>query len=188
MTFTNSDLAARRNKIAYRFYFLAVIGSFAVAFLTPKDILSYPWADFLVKLAAMLIPNVANERFVGELAGVAQFHSTLRWMLTPLAFVVLWKIHSMVSQEEARQRKKELYSKCGKWMLLFAVIAIPVFVIPFWFYPFDSDLTRSQRFRYGSRFGLGFTGAIVFIGIPFLMLGWYVIAKDFRRWFLDKRI
>lgn len=185
MAITNSGMTSRRNKIASRFYLLAVMGSFAVAFLTPGNILSYPWADFLVKLAAMLIPNVANERFVGELAGVAQFHSMLRWALTPLAFLIWWKLSLLWSEEELGRREQDLYSK-SRWLLIFVVIAIPTFVIAFWFSPFDSSLSRGERFHYGSRFGLGFLGAIIFLSLPVVILGWLKIVKDFRKWLLRR--
>lgn len=180
---------SQTEKAIYRKYYYLLAGlvliSFGIAFVTPHDILHNFWASLLVNAVSVVVPNVANEASVGVLSQVAQFHSAIRWVLTPLTILFLWRLRCSLPSD-VRERRKYL-SEFGKGSLIFALLLAPAFVAIFALSPFDADLSRVERFQYGSRIGLGFMGAIPFVGIPFLMIGWYQILKDIRLWLFFRK-
>lgn len=180
------DMARDRIKLTRRFFLFTVFGSFAIAFLTPADILSYHVAEIFVNVMAAIVPNVHNERLVGELSQVAQFHSSVRWALTPWALLAWRRLRVLWPAEVRAERERVLYSH-KRWYLIFVVVVGPMIFIGLSFSPFDAELTRGERFQYGSRFGLGFVGAILFVGIPLAMSGWYLIVKDYRKWLFARK-
>lgn len=169
---------------------LIVVGTCAVLFAmsavvaawTPEDILTRPWARAYVDFIARLIPAVERVPKFSPLPGVAQLYFAVMWLTVPVVFGIC--IYAGVKAPEHR-RNEALRKIRGKLGWIGLVVFIPIIL----YYGFHLQFLgnppgpRQLRFQMSSRFGLGFIGAFEFCGMPMLAAFWFMLIRNWRRFF-----
>lgn len=163
----------RKDHIARNTLLLYFVAGLTVAFVTPENILEYPWARWFVNFMSF-IPYVEKAGQASPIPQIAQFFAAVMCILSWVIILPMWRSAYSLPQEIANSRIR--VRQIFKW--LGAVILFIVPVVWVIFYPnFDSRLGQIQI---SSRIGMGAYGTFVLGAVPFFLMVVVMLIKNWR--------
>lgn len=172
--FKPGDIAElrRKNRLARNTMLFYFVAGLVVAFVTPENMLQYPWARGFVDFMSF-IPYVAKVGLASFAHPIAPFFAAvmcvLSWVILPRMWGSAYPFPQEITQNSVRVRQ---ILKYGGAVLFLVMLVMWAIISP----SFDSGLGRLQI---SSRVGMGMCATIVLGGMPFISM---VVAIFIRNW------